>query len=262
MDRTSFFNEIMPTSFSLTNKAAGTDSLKVYDGKNNKKTKDIIFIKSIAREKVELNGAPIKYFPIDVAQTKSKLSTSDNVLGDHTDVILGPPISMVATWTPQEYQLDLSKWGVMMPTGTDQQLFIHVDELSEKLKRKPLMGDIIETVNDTMRYKVADVFYGNANLWENIFCMVTLSKISYDNYTSQLDKYDSSTEPNYANTYTTLENVLNISSEGIKTSMDKSNDEILKSRTSTYAYKEPAKRSIDTQVDSITDKLNIMTMKL
>lgn len=254
MNRTDFFNEIMPTSFSLSENASesGPDTLKVYDGKENIKLKDIKFIKRIAREKIKLNGAPIKYFPIDPeSNDSSSVMEFDNVLKDHTDLTLGPPIDMMATWTPQEYQIDLSKWGVMMPAGSDQQLFIHVDELSELLGRKPLVGDIIETVNDTTRYKVADVFYGHANLWENIFCMVTLSKATYDNYTSQLDEYDEPGE-NYKDTYTKLEEVLDI--------MDGSTDhetnaEILDEKTKTDNPEKPRKRSIDTGLDLMTMKL-------
>ena len=259
MNRTAFLNEIMPVGFGQNTTAGGANSLRVYAGTSNNKLKDVAYIKRTAREKVRLNGAPIKYFPIDVAATKSSSATLDNALKDQTDVVLGAPVAMMATWTPMEYVLDLSKWGVMMPTGTDQQLFIHVDEISEKIRRKPLIGDIIETVNDTVRYRVSDVFYGNANLWENIFCMVTLTKATYDEYTSQLDKYDDPNTANYANTYTALNNVLNISSEGNEVLMNTSNDTILKNRTSTYAYNEPAKRSIDTAVDSIQKTLDNKT---
>ncbi len=256
MNRTSFLNEIMPGGFGPNTNAAGANSLRVYNGASNNKLKDVAFIKRTAREKVRLNGAPIKYFPIDLTASKNTKAVLDNALKDHTDLVLGAPVAMMATWTPQEYVLDLSKWGVMMPAGTDQQLFIHVDEISEKIHRKPLIGDIIETVNDTMRYRVSDVFYGNANLWENIFCMVTLTKATYDEYTSQLDKYDDPNGTSYANTYAALNNVLNISSEGKEVLMNSSNDTILKNRTSTYAYNEPAKRSIDTAVDSIQDTLD------
>lgn len=272
MNRTSFFNELMPAGFGVKTTVSGIDSLKVYNGTLNNKLKDVDLIKKVAREKVKLNGAPIKYFPIDVTASKNNVGVFEDVLNDQTGVVLGPPIGMMATWTPQEYQLDLTKWGVIMPAGTDQQLFIHVDELTELLKRKPLIGDIIQTINDTMRYRVSDVFYGNANLWENIFCMLTLTKVTYDEYTSQLDKYDASTSESYANTYTSLQNVLNLSSTGASVLMPTSNDTILKDKTSTYAYQEPAKRSIDSQVDMIQDtldgvnkpksSLDIMTMKL
>ena len=256
MNRTAFLNEILPTGFGLHTTAAGADSLKVYRGTINNKLKDVALIKRVAREKVKLTGAPIKYFPIDLNSAKTKAALADNALGDQTNVELGPPIGMMATWTPMEYQLDLSKWGVMMPTGTDQQLFIHVDELTEKLHRKPTIGDIIETVNDTMRYRVSDVFYGNANLWENIFCMVTLTKATYDTFTSQLDKYSDPNEASYSDTYSALQNVLNISSTGANTLMPTSNDTILANKASTYAYMEPAKRSIDTQVEAMQDILN------
>lgn len=254
MNRTDFFNEILPTSFSLDNNtvASGPDTLKVYDGKSNIKLKDIAFIKRIAREKVKLNGAPIKYFPIDPSSSDTNTSLDfDNTLKDHTHLELGAPIDMIATWTPQEYQLDLSKWGVMMPAGSDQQLFIHVDELTEKLGRKPLVGDIIETVNDVTRYKVADVYYGHANLWENIFCMVTLSKATYDNYTSQLDQYDEDGE-SYKDTYTKLEEVLNVM-DG--TTEHATNAAIEEEKIKTDDPVEPRKRSIDTALD-------IMTMRL
>jgi hypothetical protein len=159
---------------------------------------------------------------------------------------------MMATWTPQEYQMDLSKWGVIMPSGSDQQLFIHVDEIEDILGRKPLIGDIIETVLDRTRYKIADVYFGHANLWENIFCMVTLTKVNYDNYTSQLDQYDDN--DSYKDTYTKLESVLDIM-EG--TEEHSSNKEIKeeKKKTDTVKPKKPQKRSIDTGLD-------IMTMKL
>ena len=255
MDRNSFFNEILPGGFKLnsTYDDSGPDKLKVHDGKTNIKKKDINFIKKIAREKVKINGAPVKYFPIDLDEFNSlshsgKSLNSDNVLGDHTDLVLGAPIDMIATWTPQEYQMDLSKWGVMMPSGSDQQLFFHVDEISEKLGRKPLLGDIIETVRDVTRYKIADVFYGHANLWENIFCMVTLSKVTYDNYTAQLDKYDEPGE-NYDDTYTKLEEVLNVM-DG--TASNASNSEIKEQKLKTTNRTKPAKRSIDTGLDIMT----------
>lgn len=259
MNRTSFLTEIMPAGFGPNTNAAGSNSLRVYAGTANNKLKDVAYIKRTAREKVRLNGAPIKYFPIDVNASKNTSAMLDNALKDHTNLILGAPIPMMATWTPTEYVLDLSKWGVMMPTGTDQQLFIHVDELSEKLRRKPLIGDIIETVNDTVRYRISDVFYGNANLWENIFCMVTLTKATYDEYTSQLDQYDDPNGANYANTYSALNNVLNIATDGTAVLMNTSNNTILKDRTSTYAYNEPDKRSIDTVVDSIQRTLDNVT---
>jgi hypothetical protein len=123
MNRTDFFNEILPTGFKLKTELApaGEDKRRVYDNK----PKDVTFIKRVAREKVRLDGAPILYFPIDPTSANTSNSLGlDNVLKDHTDLVLGAPISMVATWTPQEYQLDLSKWGVIMPQGSDQQLFI------------------------------------------------------------------------------------------------------------------------------------------
>lgn len=261
MNRTAFLNEILPTGFGLNTHASGADSLKVYRGASNNKLKDIALIKRVAREKVKLTGAPIKYFPIDLSSSKTKAALSDNALGDQTGVELGPPIGMMATWTPQEYQLDLSKWGVMMPTGTDQQMFIHVDELTEKLHRKPLIGDIIESVNDTMRYRVSDVFYGNANLWENIFCMVTLTKTTNDSFTSQLDKYTEPGDASYSSTYATLQNVLNLSSDGVSTLMPTTNDTILTNRKSTYAYMEPAKKSIDTETEMIQDIIDNKTQQ-
>jgi len=251
MDRTDFLNELLPAGFKLnaTVVESGPDSLRVYDGKQNKKLTDIKFIKSVAREKIRLNGSQIKYFPINPTSLDSSLSLEfDNALKDHTDLEIGAPIEMIATWTPQEYQIDLTKWGVSMPSGSDQQLFIHVDEIEEKLGRKPLIGDIIETVNDTIRYKVADVYFGHINLWENIFCMVALSKVTYDNYTSQLDKYDNVDE-DYKNTYTKLEEVLDI--------MDGSTDhtsnvEIQQLKKQTNNPTKPKKRSIDTALDIMT----------
>jgi hypothetical protein len=257
MNRTDFFNEILPTSFTLESNAvaSGPDSLKVYDKTSNNKLKDVKFIKRIAREKVALNGAPIQYFPIDPESLDSNSRLDfDNSLKDHTDLELGPPIAMIATWTPQEYQMDLSKWGVIMPAGSDQQLFIHVDEIEEKLGRKPLIGDIVETVNDKTRYKVADVFFGHANLWENIFCMITLSKATYDNYTSQLDKYDDDSEESYKETYTKLEKVLNIM-DGGKTKKHKTNAEIQTEKKKTNNPTKPRKKSIDTALDILTMKL-------
>lgn len=251
MNRMDFFNEILPTGFKLDKTVipAGSDSLKVY----NNKPKDVQFIKKIAREKVRLNGAPILYFPIDPNSLNSATSLDfDNTLKDHTDLTLGAPINMVATWTPQEYQIDLSKWGVMMPSGSDQQLFIHVDELTELLGRKPLIGDIIETVLDRTRYKVADVFYGHANLWENIFCMVTLSKATYDNYTQQLDQYDEPGTESYASTYTQLEAVLDVMTGQ---EFNASNTEIQVEKTKTDSVVKPRKAALDTALD-------IMTMRL
>lgn len=252
MTRADFFNEILPTNFKLDNElvAAGEDKRRVY----NNKEKDVKFIKRVAREKVRLDGAPILYFPINPnSLNKTTTLDFDNSLKDHTDLELGPGIKMTATWTPQEYQLDLSKWGVIMPQGSDQQLFIHVDDLTELLGRKPLIGDIIETVMDRTRYKVADAFYGNANLWENIFCMVTLSKVAYDNYTSQLDKYDEPGE-SYADTYTKLEEVLDIMN-GTSTHASNAELQVQKEKTDSVDPNKPRKRSIDAALD-------IMTMKL
>jgi len=251
MNRTDFLNEIMPTGFKLDSELveSGPNSRKVY----NNKPKDVTFIKRVAREKVKLDGAPILYFPIKPESNDSTLKLDfDNSLKDHTHLELGPPREMMATWTPQEYQMDLSKWGVIMPNGSDQQLFIHVDEVEEILGRKPLIGDIIETVLDKTRYKIADVYFGHANLWENIFCMVTLSKVTYDNYTSQLDKYDE--DESYKDTYTKLESVLDIM-DG--TEKPASNEEIKqeKKKTDSARPNKPRKRSIDTGLD-------IMTMKL
>jgi len=254
MNRTDFLNEILPTSFSISDITveSGPDTLRVYNKKENIKLKDVKFIKRIAREKVRLNGAPVKYFPIDPESINANNSLDyENTLKDHTDLELGPPIDMIATWTPQEYQIDLSKWGVMMPAGSDHQLFFHVDEITEKLGRKPLIGDIIETVNDITRYKVADVYYGHANLWENIFCMVTLSKATYDNYTSQLDQYDEVGE-SYKDTYTKLEEVLNVM-DG--TTDHATNVAIEEEKIKTDDPMEPRKKSIDTALD-------IMTMRL
>jgi hypothetical protein len=251
MLRTDFINEIMPLQFKVqqTTVADGPDSLRVYKGTTNQKWKDINFIKGVAREKVEKNGAPVLYFPINPDSNNPSLQmTFDNTLKDHTHLELGPPISMIATWTPLEYQLDLSKWGVMMPMGSDQQLFFHVDELTEKLKRKPLIGDIIETINDRTRYRVSDVYYGNINLWENIFCMVSLSKATYDTYTSQLDQYDEE----YKDTYTKLEEVLDVMDGSTHNA---TNAEIQKEKKRTDNPKQPKKRSLDTGLD-------IMTMKL
>jgi hypothetical protein len=239
----------MPASFKIEAELneAGPQSRKVYANK----PKDVKFIKQVAREKVRLDGAPILYFPIKLESNDSSMQLDfDNSLKDHTHLELGPPKQMMATWTPQEYQMDLSKWGVIMPSGSDQQLFIHVDELGEILGRKPLIGDIIETILDRTRYKIADVYYGHANLWENIFCMVTLTKVSYDNYTSQLDQYDE----DYKDTYTKLESVLDIM-DG--TEKPATNEEIKteKKKTDTVKPNKPQKRSIDTGLD-------IMTMKL
>jgi len=246
MNRTDFLNEIMPTAFTIkgTVVESGPGSRRVY----NNKPKDVEFIKKVAREKIALDGAPIKYFPINPDSNDSSIQMDfDNVLKDHTHLELGAPIDMMATWTPQEYQMDLSKWGVMMPAGSDQQLFIHVTELEELLGRKPLMGDIIETTLDRMRYKVADVFFGHANLWENIFCMVTLSKVSYDNYTSQLDEFDE--DDSYKDTYTKLESVLDIM-DG--TEHHASNAEIQVQKTKTDSPTKPRKKSIDTGLDLMT----------
>jgi len=254
MNRNAFFDEIMPSEFKLTQtlNESGPDSLKVHDGTKNAKLKDIKFIKRIAREKMRLNGAPIKYFPIDVDSIdRDKRLDYDNILGDHTEVELLAPIAMIATWTPQEYQMDLSKWGVIMPLGSDQQIYIHVDELEEKLGRKPQIGDIIETVRDVTRYKVTDVFFGHSNLWENIFCMITLSKANYDNYTEQLKKYDSVDE-NYEATYTQLATILNVmdGKEEIY-----GNVELKEQKKKTEFTKKPKKRSLDSELD-------IMTMRL
>ncbi len=249
MNRTDFLNEIMPPAFLPENSVneSGPGSRKVYKNK----PKDVLFIKRIAREKISLDGAPILYFPINPESNNSSLQSLDfdNSLKDHTHLELGAPIEMMATWTPQEYQMDLSKWGIIMPSGSDQQLYIHVDEIEELLGRKPLLGDIVETVLDRTRYKIADVFFGHANLWENIFCMVTLSKVSYDNYTSQLDQYDD----DYKDTYTKLESVLDIM-DG--TEHHRSNTEIQAEKTKTdNEYIKPRKKSIDTALD-------IMTMQL
>ncbi len=249
MTRSDFFNEILPQSFQHNNKESGPDSRRVYDNK----PKDVKFIKRIAREKIRLDGAPIQYFPIDITTNNSTMGLSeDNILKDHTNLTLCAPISMNATWTPQEYQMDLSKWGVIMPSGSDQQIFIHVDDLSEYLGRKPVVGDIIETILDKTRYKVADVFFGHINLWENIFCMLTLTKTTYDNFTQQLDQYDTGINSNYKDTYTKLEEVLDIMSGE---TFNSSNAEIQVEKVKTDSPTKPRKKSIDVALD-------IMTMKL
>lgn len=249
MNRTDFFNEILPSAYQNTTKESGPDSRRVYANK----PKDVKFIKRVAREKIRLDGAPIHYFPIDVTSKNASLGFStDNILQDHTDLILGKPISMNATWTPQEYQMDLSKWGVIMPSGSDQQIFIHVDDLTELLGRKPVVGDIIETLLDKTRYKVADVFFGHINLWENIFCMLTLSKATYDNFTQQLDQYDDGLNSNYKETYTKLEEVLDIMTGSTS---NPSNAEIQVAKVKTDSPTQPRKKSIDVGLD-------IMTMKL
>ena len=243
MTRTEFYNTILPSS--ITNLAVdNSNKRKIY----NNSDKDIKYIKNLTREKVELDGAPILYFPIIKESNDVKSIDFDNTFQDHTHLKLGKPIEMMASWTPQEYQLDLSKWGVIMPSGSDQQLYLHVDILDEKLKREPLIGDIIETVYDRKRFKIANVFFGNSNFWENIFCMVTLTKVAYDNYTSQLDDYDES----YKDTYVALEKTLDIT-----TGKEVQNAEIKKERKKTISKtKHRKKRSLD------TEKLDIMTMKL
>lgn len=245
MNRTDFLNEIMPAKFTVkgTVEESGPDSRRVYGNK----PKDVTFLKRVTREKVALDGAPIKYFPIKPESNEVNELSFDNSLKDHTHLELGPPIDMMATWTPQEYQMDLSKWGIMMPGGSDQQLFIHVDEISEKLQRKPLIGDIIETELDRTRYKIADVYYGHANLWENIFCMVSLTKVTYDNYTSQLDKYDE--DDSYKDTYSKLESVLDIM-DGSE--HHESNADIQVEKRKTDNKSKPRKRSVDTSLDIMT----------
>ena len=248
MTRSDYLAEILPEQYSFSKiEPAGPKSRNIY---NNKK-KDIQFIKRVTREKVNLDGAPILYFPINPESNNSSLALEfDNDLKDHTHLELGEPIEMKGTWTPQEYQMDLSKWGIMMPGGSDNQIFIHVDELEEKLKRKPLIGDIIETVMDRTRYKISDVYFGHTNLWENIFCMVSLTKVTYDDYTSQLDEYDET----YKDTYTKLEKVLDImdGSEHHKTNAD---IQTSKRKTDSHTKTKPRKKSIDTALD-------IMTMSL
>jgi hypothetical protein len=243
MNRTDFLNEIMPATYTIkgTVEESGPDSRRVYGNK----PKDVKFLKRVTREKIALDGAPIIYFPIKPESNEVQEMGFDNTLKDHTHLELGKPIGMMATWTPQEYQMDLSKWGIMMPGGSDQQLFIHVDEIEEKLGRKPLLGDIIETELDKTRYKIADVYFGHANLWENIFCMVTLTKITYDNYTSQLDKY----EEDYKDTYTKLESVLDIM-DG--TTHHETNAAIQTEKRKTDNTSKPRKKSIDTGLDLMT----------
>jgi len=261
MNGTDFFNEL-------------TENINIYkyiDDRENKrkiynnKEKDVKFIKKILREKVNLDGSVIYYFPIKKESAEdAKLNDLDfdNILGDHTHLEIDRPIRMMATWTPQEYKLDLSKWGVIMPEGSDQQLYIHVDELEEKLKRKPMIGDIIETEMDRKRYKISDVYYGHANLWENIFCMVTLTKITRDNYTVQLDKYEDYSDrygdEKYSDTYVSLETKLDI---GTGEEKEASNYEIKKKRKKTRSKTvKKEKESLDTELQ--TNDLDLMTMKL
>lgn len=249
MNRTDFFNEILPTNFKIATELneAGPDSRKVYSNK----PKDVTFIKKIAREKVRLDGAPILYYPIKPESNDVSLQLDfDNSLKDHTHLELGQPKKMMATWTPQEYQMDLSKFGLIMPNGSDQQLFIHVDEISEVLGRKPLIGDIIETILDKTRYKIADVYFGHINLWENIFCMVTLTKIAYDNYTSQLDQYDVDGS-NYKDTYTKLESILDIMDGSTQHATNAAIQEE-KTKTNSSPIAKPMKKSIDTALDIMT----------
>jgi hypothetical protein len=249
MTRNEFYNQIIPNLFVDDKKLApsGEDKIKVYENKE----KDVGFIKKVTREKVRLNGSPILYFPIDIEdyEFQNNSLTGNDVLKDYENLKLKNPIDMIATWTPQEYQLDLSKWGVILPNGSDLQLYIHVDEIEEKLGRKPVIGDIIETKLDRMRYRVSDVYFGNPNLWENIFCMMTLTKVIYDNFTTQLDKYDDE----YKDTYTKLEETLDLMDNSVA---PKDNQNIKKKAKKLNKTKDkPKKRSLDTELDLMTMKL-------
>jgi len=242
MTRNDFYAEILPSTI-LKSTLSTEDKSAMVLYKN--KDKDISFIKKVAREKVIKDGAPIKYYRL---REKEEQIFSENILKDQHDLTFYKPISFNAVWTPQEFQMDLGKWGIMMPDGSDQQLYLHVDDIDEYIERKPTVGDIIETLYDKTRYKIADVFYGNMNLWENIYCMVTLTKIQYDNFTAQLDDFDAS----YKETYTRLENVLDLmdGSEELK-----SNNEIQETKKKTNSTIKKNKRTIETSLDLMTMSL-------
>ena len=205
-------NLYLPTGFKLdkTIVAAGPDSLKVYDNK----PKDVQFIKNIAREKTRLNGAPILYFPIDPNSINSTTMLDfDNTLKDHTDLVLGKPLAMIATWTPQEYQLDLSKWGVMMPSGSDQQLFIHVDEISEILGRKPLIGDIIEIkLNLAKLYVRLENWHAAIEIYDRVFQQQPTQHedIHYDYIQSLLNRNHYSNEHGHGDIVEALDRLGNL----------------------------------------------------
>jgi hypothetical protein len=77
--------------------------------------------------------------------------------------------------------------------------------------------------------------------------MVSLTKVTYDNYTSQLDNYDE--DESYKDTYSQLESVLDImdGSEHHKTNAD---IQVEKQKTSNVS--KPRKKSIDTALDIMT----------
>ena len=229
------------------------EGLKIYENSQ----KDVSLIKSFFYEKLQNNGSPVLYFPLksDTIQNMD----FDNVLRDETNLDFGEPIEMIAFFVPQEYQYDLNKFGITIPIGSDLQLFLHIDDVVNKLDRKPKIGDVIETEWDRTRYRVSDVHFGHNNLWENTFCMLSLTKTSYNNLTQKLDKYDE----NYKDVYTRLEEVLDLDTGEV---INKSNKEIKEVKKKTDSEFVPDERGTHTELEKFTSNdespLDLMTMKL
>ena len=96
MDRTAFFNELIPSKFTVKTEElseSGPQSRKVY----NNKPKDIKFIKRVTREKVNLDGSPIKYYAIDTDSDNNVSMGFDNSLKDHSHLVLEAPIDMIVS---------------------------------------------------------------------------------------------------------------------------------------------------------------------
>jgi len=251
-----FYSSLLPNNtlnknimYETTEKNKG---LKIY----NNSEKDVEFLKKVFYEKLENNGSPILYFALKTDNLPDM--DFDNILKDETNLDFDEPIEMMAFFIPQEYQYDLNKFGITIPIGSDLQLFLHIDDTINKLKRKPKIGDVIETEWDRTRYRISDVHFGHNNLWENMFCMLMLTKVTYNNLTQKLDKYDEE----YKDVYTKLEEVLNIDKTEI---VNKSNEEIRKEKEETNSEFVPSVRGTNTELERFksNDKsLDIMTMKL
>jgi len=251
-----FYESLLPqdtlnrnTVYETSDKNKG---LKVY--KNSEK--DIKLIKSVFYEKLQNNGSPVLYFPLKKSEVNEM--DFDNVLQDETSLDFGEPVEIIAFFVPQEYQYDLNKFGITIPIGSDLQLFLHIDDVINKLDRKPKIGDVVETEWDRTRYRVSDVHFGHNNLWENTFCMLSLTKATYNNLTQKLDKYDEG----YKDVYTRLEEVLELDTGEIT---NKSNKEIKEVKEKTNSEFVPDVRGTNTEIEKFesNDKtIDIMTMKL
>lgn len=197
MDRNSYLNQLVPFS----NPSGHSQPLATLNrGIYNNRPKDLKLIRNMLKEKVHLHGSSIMYYAIDTTNitTNAQGAFDLDTMGEGDFDFLYPKM-IYALWNPVEYKIDLSKFGVIMPEGSDLQVYLHVDDIQEIIGRKPITGDILETEYDHLRYQVSDVFYGQANLWDNIFCMLTLSIVNSTDMTSKISQFNPLDDTVYVN---------------------------------------------------------------